>query len=100
MRWRFNVCIGAWDTFLGHVYATHTKVHHTYPDLSDKQTGWLEAYTEFHNSSETNLHQTLEYLKQHWCYGNLSVIGNEENDGAYGIGVTFTRLQQAMKIPV
>ena len=26
------------------VYGTHTKVHHRYPDLSDKQTGWLEAH--------------------------------------------------------
>ena len=23
---------------------TRTKVHHRYPDLSDKQTGWLEAH--------------------------------------------------------
>ena len=26
------------------VYATRTKVHHRYPDFSDKQTGWLEAH--------------------------------------------------------
>ena len=26
------------------VYVTHTKVHHRYPNLSDKQTGWLEAH--------------------------------------------------------
>ena len=26
------------------VYGTRTKVHHRYPDLSDKQTGWLEAH--------------------------------------------------------
>ena len=26
------------------VYATHTNVHHGYPDLSDKQTLWLEAH--------------------------------------------------------
>ena len=25
------------------VYGTHTEVHHMYPDLSGKQTGWLEA---------------------------------------------------------
>ena len=26
------------------VYVTHTKAHHKYPNLSDKQTGWLEAH--------------------------------------------------------
>ena len=26
------------------VYGTCTKVHHRYPDLSDEQTGWLEAH--------------------------------------------------------
>ena len=26
------------------VYGTRTKVDHVYPDLSDKQTGWLEAH--------------------------------------------------------
>ena len=41
------------------VYATRTKVHHRYPDLFDKQPGWLEAH---HKSSDANRHQTLEHL--------------------------------------
>ena len=53
-----------------------TKVHHRYPNLSDKQTGWLECTTVFHKSSETNRHQTLKHLGQYWCYGNWSAIGN------------------------
>ena len=26
------------------MYVTHTTAHHRYPNLSDKQTGWLEAH--------------------------------------------------------
>ena len=37
--------------------------------------GWKHT-TAFHKSSETNRHQALKHLRQHWCYGNRSVIGN------------------------
>ena len=58
------------------VYGTRTEVHHRYPDLSDKQTGWLEDTTAFHKSSKTNRHQALKHLRQYWCYGNWAVIGD------------------------
>ena len=40
-----------------------------------KLDGWKHT-TAFLKSSETNLQQTLIHLRQYWCYGNRSVIGN------------------------
>ena len=37
--------------------------------------GWKHA-PAFHKSSNTNWHQMLKHLWQHWCYGSQSVIGN------------------------
>ena len=32
--------------------------------------------TAFHKSSEANRHLALKHLRQYWCYGNRSVVGN------------------------
>ena len=32
--------------------------------------------TAFHKLSKTNRHQALKHLRQYWCNGNWSVIGN------------------------
>ena len=63
-----------------------------------KLGGWKHT-TAFHKSSKTNRHQALEHLRQYWCYGNLSVIGTEQDGGPFVIGVTLAFLQQAGKLP-
>ena len=40
-----------------------------------KLGGWKDT-TTFHKSSKRNRHQALKNLRQYWCYGNWSVIGN------------------------
>ena len=40
-----------------------------------KPSGWKHNIA-FHKSSKTNRHQTLKHLRQCWCYGNRSEIGN------------------------
>ena len=58
------------------VYGTRTKMHHRYPDLSGSKLGGWKHTTAFHKSFKTNRHQSLKHLRQYWCYGNRSVIGN------------------------
>ena len=57
--------------------------------------------TAFHKSSNTNRHQTLKHLRQYWCYGNWSVIGNRRGRWTFRnyYGVTLAYLQQAGKLP-
>ena len=40
-------------------YGTLTKVHHRYPDLSDKQTGWLEAHHWVPEIVQDDRHQAM-----------------------------------------
>ena len=40
-----------------------------------KLGGWKYT-TAFHKSSKWTQHQALKHLRQYWCYGNWSVIGN------------------------
>ena len=58
--------------FMGHAckYITGTQ---TFP--ISKLGGWKHT-TAFNKSSKTNKHQALKHLRQYWCYGNRSVIGN------------------------
>ena len=43
--------------------------------LISKLGSWKHT-TAFYKSSKTNRHQELKHLRQYWCYGNRSVIGN------------------------
>ena len=45
----------------------------TFPII--KRCGWKHTIA-FHKLSKTNRHQVLKHLRQYWCYGNWSVIGN------------------------
>ena len=42
---------------------------------TSKLGGWKQT-TDLHKLSKTNRHQTLKHLRQYWCYGNRSKIGN------------------------
>ena len=56
-----------------------------------RKLGSWKHTTAFHKSSKTNRHQALNNLRQYWCYGNQSVIGNRggrrtfRNRGAIGL---------------
>ena len=83
------------------VYGTRTKVYHRYPDLSDKQTGWLELSTPLRSISrprwtDTRRSNTLDNTDVMEIGRSLAT---EEDGGPFGIRVTLACLQQAGKLP-
>ena len=52
------------------------KVHRKCQAFPISKLGGWKHTTAFHESSKTDRHQALKHLRQHWCYGNRSVIGN------------------------
>ena len=69
-----------------------------------KLGGWKHT-TAFHKSSKTNRHQALKHLRQNWCYGNRSVIGNRgwwwtfKNWADIGLSPTNRETTQTNKPP-
>ena len=64
----------------------------------NKLGGWKHI-TAFHKSSKANRHQALKYLRQYWCYGNLSVIGNRGGQWTFRNWGIIALSQQAGKLP-
>ena len=54
-----------------------SKVHHRYPDLSDKQLGGWKHTTAFHKSSEAIRHQEFKHLRVPGVlnHGGISPVG-------------------------
>ena len=76
------------------VYWTSIKVHHRYPDLSDKQTGWLEVHHRFPQIVQDDPTPDAQTPLTTLIYGNLSVIGNRggrwtlQNRSDFGLSPT------------
>ena len=83
------------------VYGTRTEVHHSDPDLSDKQTGLLEAR---HCMRSINRPRRTDTRRSNTLHNTDVVeigrkLATEENGEPFGIGVTLACLQQAEKLP-
>ena len=69
-----------------------------------KLSGWKHT-TAFHKSSKTNRHQVLKHLRQYWCYGIWSIIGNRRrrwtfrNWGDIGLSSASRETTQMNKPP-
>ena len=76
-----------------------TKLHHRHPGLPISKLGGWQHTAAFNKSSETNRHQTLNHIRQYWCYGNQSLNGNRGGRWALRNRGELPCLQKAGKLP-
>ena len=80
-------------------------IRHTQKCITGTQTFPISKLVDWKNTtafdkwSAANRHLALKHVRQYWCYGNRSVVGNRGGWWILSNRVTLACLQQAGKLP-